>query len=401
MAIKKKATKKTTTKTVVKEPVKAEKKDKVDVIRLQLLEEFGSNAVIKGSDMEKCDYGRISTGSISLDLALGGGIPVGKIIQISGAKSTSKTTIANHIIKCAQSTKVDWIWTERRAEKGREIVEEHLRSVDGLICGYHDVEGTNNDTHWLNRIGVDTNKWIYCLSGGMEETFNVAHSMQLKGVNLQIIDSIDALEPILYYDTNAGDSARMGVKPQQIGEFFRKWTATNNKLVKEGKLPCTLVLLNQVREKIGAYGNPEYVPGGRALDFYPAIDLRLRRGDWITIGKDKNKQIIGQIVLFKTEKNKTYRQQQTGEFDLYFDEGGRVEPARIDNAKEIVMEGIAWGVIEQAGSWFKYKGNNLAQGADKTLEVIMQDKDLFNSIKGDLFSLVQREEKLLIEKKGA
>ena len=101
---------------------------------------------------------------------------------------------------------------------------------------------------------------------------------------------------------------------------------------------------------------PEYTPGGRAIEFYISVDLRLRRGDWISVGTGADKIIIGQVVKFKTNKNKTYKQQQTGEFDFYFDDSDRVPIAHIDNAKETVIEGIAWGVIERAGAWFKYKG---------------------------------------------
>lgn len=227
---------------------------RTDEIRLELLKEFGTNAIVIGSDLEKARYGRISTGSVSLDLALGGGIPVGRAIQISGAKSTCKTSICNHIAKNAQKLKVDWIWTERKYDKGREAVQEHPRSVDGLICGYIDVEGTQ-DEDWMRQIGVDTNSWLYNQPSGLEEALNIAHSMQRKGVQVIFLDSIDSLEPELYYKTEAGESVRMGEKQKQIGEYLRKYTATNNRLVREGKLPCTLVLLNQLREKIGAYGD--------------------------------------------------------------------------------------------------------------------------------------------------
>lgn len=135
----------------------------------------------------------------------------------------------------------------------------------------------------------------------------------------------------------------------------------------------------------------EYAPGGRAKEFYISVDLRLRRGDWITIGSGDDKQIIGQVVKFKTNKNKTYKQQQTGEFDFYFDESERVPMAHIDNAKEVIIEGIAWGVIERAGSWMKYKGNNLAQGADNTVSFLLENKDIYESVKKDLFDLVKQE----------
>src|SRR3712207_3444938 len=101
-----------------------------DNIRLQLLKKFGANAVITGRDMERASFGRISTGSISLDLAIGGGIPIGRMVQIAGAKSSTKSTLCDYIIKNAQNTQVEWCWVERKEVKGREVVEEHRRAID-------------------------------------------------------------------------------------------------------------------------------------------------------------------------------------------------------------------------------------------------------------------------------
>jgi recombination protein RecA len=376
----------------------------IERIRLELLSKFGANSIIMGSDMEKATYGRVSTGSISLDLALGGGIPIGRMTQISGAKSTSKSSLCDRIIANAQKTKINWIWTERKAEKGREIVTENKVKLDRLICGCLDVEGTRTPDWTHDKLGVNMNDWIYSQPAGLEEGLEMALQMQKNGVHLILIDSIEALEPVKEYDTQMGDSVQMGIKPKLLGEYCRKYTSTNNKLIREGKLPCTVILINQLREKIGAYGDPEYTPGGRAIEFYISVDLRLRRGDWITEGKGENKSIIGQNTKFKSNKNKTYKQQQTGEFDFYFDdsEDGTHLMGEIDTFKEIVIEGIAWGVIERAGSWMKYKGENLAQGADNTIEHLKQHPDKFEVIKKDLFKLVKMEEEHLfkeVEKK--
>lgn len=367
-------------------------KKAVDSVRLELLKEFGANAVVMGSDHEKATYGRLSTGSIDLDLKLGGGLPIGRMIQIAGEKSTSKSTLCDHIVKKAQEATINWIWTERKAEKGREVVTEHPREVNGLICGYLDIEGTKTQDWTRDTIGVDTESWVYAQPSGMEECFEMAHQMQLRGVNLIIIDSIDALEPTKIYESSFEDTNQMGLKPKAIGEYCRKVTATNNKLVREGKLPCTVIFINQVREKIGAYGNPLYTVGGKAIPFYVSVDIFLRKGDWIVEGKGENKSIVGQVVKFKTEKNKTYKQQQTGEFDFYFDEtisGHKM--AEIDNFKEIVVAGIERGIIERAGSWMKYKGDNLAQGADNTVAYLKNHLDIFEKIKSELFNIVAIE----------
>ena len=369
----------------------------IDKIRVNLLKKFGSNAIITGADHEKAKYGRIPTGSIDLDLKLGGGIPIGRMIQISGAKSTIKSTLCDHIVKNAQELEVEWIWTERKEEKGREVVEEHTRKVEGLICAYLDVEGTKTVDWTRDKIGVNTDEWLYAQPSGLEEALEMAHQMQKDGVHLIVIDSIDALEPIKDYESEIGESVQMGLKPKMIGEYCRKFTATNNLLVRQGELPCTVIFINQLREKIGAYGNPEYTPGGRAIEFYISIDLRLRRGDWIIRGKGEEKEIVGQVVKFKTEKNKTYKQQQVGQFDFYFVDTENCDAGHIDNFKEIVIAGINYDIIEKAGSWFKYKGKNIAQGADNTVAYLREHPDLFNEIKDELFSIVEREAEAISE----
>jgi recombination protein RecA len=400
MANKKQPAKKATEpkKEVVKQVKVAEKqgisvdRGRVDVLRLEILKKFGTNAVIMGGDHEKATYGRIRTGSIDLDLKTGGGLPVGRMTQISGAKSTSKSTICDHIVKNAQQTVVEWIWTERKVDKGREIVTEVPKKVEGLVCGYLDVEGTKTQDWTRDTVGVDTEGWLYAQPSGMEECLEMAHQMQKDGVNLIVIDSIDSLEATKAYESGFDESVQMGLKPKALGEYCRKFTATNNKLVREGKLPCTVILINQLREKIGSYGNPEYTPGGRAIEYYISVDLRLRRGDWITRGSGDNKVIVGQVVKFKTEKNKTYKQQQSGEFDFYFDEtADGHHMAEIDNFKEIVIAGMEWGVIERAGAWFKYKGEMLAQGADNTVSYLKDNLDKYEQIKEELFAIVSAE----------
>lgn len=399
--VKPKTKAKTKTKAIAKKSTTTPKESKsnsaIDDIRIGLLRKFGTNAIIKGSDMEKARYGRVSTSSISLDLAIGGGVPVGRLIQVAGAKSTGKSTIAGHILKNCQNLTVNWVWTERKEEKGREVVTEYVKTQKGLVCAYLDVEGTMTPEWAKNSIGIDINNWLYSQPSGLEEALEMAHQMQKDGVHLIVIDSIEALEPTKEYISEIGETIQMGIKPKTIGEYCRKYTATNNGLARKGKLPCTVILINQLREKIGAYGDNEYTPGGRSIEFYASLDLRLRRADWISIGTGDNKEIIGWTVKFKSNKNKTYKQQQSGEFDFYFDEGGRVEPGNVDNFKEIVVEGIAWGVVDRAGAWFKYKGENLAQGADNTIAYLAENLDVFEEIKKELFDIIKKEEEKFVK----
>lgn len=388
---KKKEVKKDTT---VKENEKVSVKDRVKDIRLSLLKSFGDNAVIEGADLEKANFGRISTGSLKLDVELGGGVPIGRIIQIAGNKSDGKSTLTDIIASNAQKQRVDWIWTRRGNEKGREVVEEVPKITEGLIVGFLDAEGHKTIDWTRDTLGVDTDNWIYTQPSGAEEAFDIAHQMQLDGVNLIILDSIDSIVPTKLYEKDFGDSAQMGIKAKLIGDFLRKFTMTNNKLFREGRLPCTLILINQVREKIGSYGDPLFTPGGKALDFYTSIDLRLRRGDWITEGTGDNKVIVGQVIKFKTHKNKTYKQQRSGEFDFYFDStsDGSHAMGTIDNFKSIIILGVEYGVIERAGAWFRYKGQQLAQGAENTVTYLKHHMDTYELIKKELFELILTEE---------
>ena len=126
---------------------------------------------------------------------------------------------------------------------------------------------------------------------------------------------------------------------------------------------------------------PEYVPGGRSIGYTISVEVRLRKGDVLTIGTGDSKIPIGQVIKFKVEKNKTYKPYMNGEFDFYFDEGGTVPPGHIDNAKELIIEAIMYGIIDKKGSWFSYKDIKLGQGKETAIEFIRNDEALFDEIR--------------------
>ena len=360
--------------TPVKDPVKSETKKGKKSPELQKLmddlnKKFGSNCVTLG--VPKDDAGniksieRLSTGSISLDLALGGGIPEGRFIEISGAYSSTKTTQALHIIREAQKK--------------------------GYICALVDVEATTDD-NFLEALGVDTETLIYSQPDGMEEACQLILDMQRSGkVQLCVLDSIAAMSPNKEQETSMEETVRMGIPQQLLGEFFRKFQANNNRLNREGKTPFTLIGINQLREKIGAYGDPEYTPGGRAKGFACSVDIRLRRGDWITEGAGNDKEIVGQVVKFKIEKNKTFKRMQTGEFDFYFAENNAGIPEFYnDNEKEIVMCGVEWGIIERAGSWFMCFGEKY-QGVNALVSALKTNPEMVQKLKEEVLKLVLRK----------
>lgn len=198
-----------------------------------LNKKFGTNAVSIG--FPKDEFGnikeieRLPTGSFSLDLALGGGLPLGRFIEISGAYSSTKTTQCLHMIREAQKK--------------------------GLVCAFIDVEGTT-DENFVTSLGVDFNSLIYSRPDSMEEACQLILDLQRSGeVHFAVLDSIAAMAPNKEQETAMDETVRMGIPQQILGEFFRKYQANNNRLTREGNRAFTLIGINQLREKIGVYGD--------------------------------------------------------------------------------------------------------------------------------------------------
>ncbi len=347
-------------------PKPTRKSAELEKLMSDLNKKFGANCITLG--VPKDEEGniksieRLSTGSIALDLALGGGIPEGRFIELSGAYSSTKTTQALHIIREAQKK--------------------------GYVCALVDVEGTTDEA-FLEALGVDVSTLLYSQPDGMEEACQLILDMQKSGeVQLCVLDSIAAMSPNKEQETAMEDTIRMGIPQQILGEFFRKFQANNNRLNRENKTPFTLIGINQLREKIGAYGDPEYTPGGRAKGFACSVDIRLRRGDWITEGVGNDKEIVGQVVKFKIEKNKTFKRMQTGEFDFYFaDNNAGVPVFYNDNEKEIVMCGVEWGIIERTGSWFVCFGQKY-QGLTALVNALKSDPEMVQKLKSEVLKLI-------------
>ena len=332
-----------------------------------LNKKFGVNAVTIGVPNEEgYVVERVPTGSLALDVALGGGLPLGRYTQIAGAFSSTKTTQTALIIANAQKM--------------------------GLVCAFFDVEGTS-DEQYFRKCGVDYDNLIYSRPDGSEEAFEMMLQLQKSGkVNFGVIDSLAALSPNKEQDTAMDETMRMGITQQLLGEFFRKYQANNNRLSREGNKPFTIVCINQLREKIGAYGDPDYAPGGKAKDFAMSVDLRLRRGDWITEGSGDSKEIVGQVVKFKVEKNKTYRRMMTGEFDFYFtdDNSANVAELHNDNFKEIVVLAVEFGIIEHKGAWFMYEDSKY-QGLNNLIDALKKDDKMVNAIRKEVLELAVRK----------
>lgn len=374
----------------------------------EMNKKFGNNALQMASDVSEERAVRIPSPSLSLDIAMGGGVPLGRMIQISGAYSSTKSSLSYGIARNFQMYEKPEF--QRELLKKKKQNDSSSRDVWGYKPTGKDVplsvaliqtEAYAWTVEYGRQLGVDVERLLFNQSAGMEEATELAHQLQLQMMaDLLIFDSFEAMTPVKEYDSSMNETVQMGLKQKLFGEYFRKYQATNNLLSREGLTPTTIIGLNQLREKIGAYGDPEYTPGGRAIGFTTSIDIRLRRGDWIVIGTGANKQIIGQEVKFKIHKNKTGTPQRTGSYDFYFDEGGPVPPGHIDNVKELVIEGLAYGVIELSGTWLEYEGLK-AQGKDKFIGLLRaQDEDFQSELRESILDVALNTDHDVVDRFG-
>jgi recombination protein RecA len=295
---------------------------------------YGKGSIMKLGDRPDESYEAISTGSISLDTALGiGGFPKGRIIEIYGPESSGKTTLAIHAI--AESQK------------------------KGGIAAFIDAEHAF-DPVYARKLGVDIDNLLVSQPDNGEQALEIADNLIRSGaIDIIVIDSVAALTPKAEIDGEMGES-KVGLHARLMSQALRKMTSTIS------KTGCCCIFINQLREKIGVlFGNPETTTGGNALKFYASVRLDIRRIQAIKEG-DQN---IGNRVKVKVVKNKVAPPFRTCEFDLMFGEG-------ISKYGEIVDLGVETGIIKKSGSWFSYGESKLAQGREGVKSLLRDNPEL-------------------------
>jgi recombination protein RecA len=310
---------------------------------------YGKGSIMKLGDKNVTQVDTISTGSLSLDIALGvGGLPKGRIIEIYGPESSGKTTLAIHCIAEAQKT--------------------------GGIAAFIDAEHAF-DSVYAQKLGVDVSNLYISQPDNGEQALEIADNLISSGaIDIIVIDSVAALTPKSEIEGEMGDS-KMGLQARLMSQALRKLTSTIS------KTKCCCIFINQLRDKIGVmYGSPETTTGGNALKFYASVRLDIRRVQQI---KDGDK-VVGNRVKVKVAKNKVAPPFRQVEFDLLFGEG-------ISKLGEIVDIAVENNIIKKSGSWFSYGETKLGQGRDLVKQLLKDNPELQEEIEGKVREVLLKQ----------
>jgi len=319
----------------------------LDLALGQIEKQFGKGSILRlGSKEAIVPVSVISTGSISLDAALGvGGVPRGRVIEIFGPESSGKTTMALQVIAEAQKK--------------------------GGIAAFIDVEHAL-DPAYARKLGVDIDNLLVSQPDYGEQALEITNTLVASGqIDVLVVDSVAALVPKAELEGEMGDS-HMGLQARLMSQALRKLTGVVSK-----SRTC-LIFINQIREKIGVmFGNPETTTGGRALKFYSSVRLDIRR---IAAIKDGD-AVIGNRTKVKVVKNKVAAPFREAEFDIIYGEG-------VSREGDLLDLGVAQNLVEKSGSWFSYKGDRIGQGRENARQFLKDNPDIRQNIDTDLRKLL-------------
>lgn len=316
-----------------------DKKKALQLVLEKMDKTYGKGTVMKMGDSAVEEVEVIPSGSLGLDIALGvGGYPKGRVIEIYGPESSGKTTLTMHAI--AESQKA------------------------GGIAAFIDAEHAF-DAVYAKKLGIDVENLIISQPDNGEQALEIADNLIRSGaIDIVVIDSVAALTPKAEIEGEMGDS-KMGLHARLMSQALRKLTATIS------RTKCTVIFINQLREKIGVvFGNPETTTGGNALKFYASVRIDIRRsGSPIKVGEDA----VGNRVKVKIVKNKVAPPFKNTEFDIMYGEG-------ISKVGEILDLGVEYDIVKKSGSWFSYGDTKLGQGRDAVKELLKDNPELLEEL---------------------
>ena len=318
----------------------------------QIEKQFGKGSVMKLGDHSSIDVDVIPTGSLSLDIALGvGGYPKGRIIEIYGPESSGKTTLTLHAIAEVQK--------------------------QGGTAAFIDAEHAIDPVYAKN-LGVNTDELILSQPDSGEQGIEIAETLIKSGaVDLVVVDSVAALVPQVELDGEIGDQ-QMGLQARLMSKACRKITGLLN------KSNCTVIFINQIREKIGVmFGNPETTTGGRALKFYSTIRIDIRKKEAIKNGTD----IVGNKTKIKIVKNKVAPPFKETQVDIVFGKG-------IEKEGELLDLAVDQDIIDKSGAWYAYKGEKIGQGRENAKKYLQNNQEFTSFLEKSLKSILTGEEPL-------
>lgn len=326
------------------QPADANKGARVRAVELaveQIERQFGKGSIMKLGESSKVQVETIPTGSLSLDLALGGGIPKGRIIEIYGPESSGKTTLALHAIAEVQKK--------------------------GGLAAFIDAEHAL-DPEYAGRIGVNLDDLLISQPDTGEQALEICETLvRSAAVDIVVVDSVAALVPRAEIEGEMGDS-HMGLQARLMSQALRKLTGVIN------KSQTTVIFVNQLRMKIGVmFGNPEVTSGGNALKYYASVRLDIRRTEVI---KDAD-QSIGNHVKVKVVKNKIAAPFKVAEFDIMYNEG-------ISKAGDLIDLAVDRGIIEKSGAWYSYKQDKIGQGREATKQFLADHPKIMTEIEATI-----------------
>ncbi|MBR0350782.1 MAG: recombinase RecA [Clostridia bacterium] len=315
-----------------------EKKKALEMAMSQIEKQFGKGSVMKLGEFKAMEVEAISTGALSLDMALGiGGVPRGRIIEVFGPESSGKTTLALHVVAEAQK----------------------LGGEAAFIDAEHAL-----DPVYAKKLGVDIDNLIVSQPDTGEQALEITESLVRSGaLDVIVVDSVAALVPKAEIDGDMGDS-HMGLQARLMSQALRKLAGAIN------KSKTVLIFINQLREKIGVmFGNPETTTGGRALKFYASVRLDIRRIENIK----QDGEVTGNRVRVKVIKNKVAPPFREAEFDIVYGEG-------ISKAGNILDMAVNMDIIEKSGSWFSYNGERIGQGRENVKKLLQDNPKMLEEV---------------------